>query len=147
MDLGAKKALLDVILQRAADQLGDLTPHVMDAFYRRFPDAKLRFADLANGERLKLEQQMVEQALYCLMVWLDGRPQIEIIFHTTIPHHAQTLSVRPELFSELIAAVHATIAATIPAQETEETAVWNELHAGMKALIADIVAQNGLVAA
>lgn len=147
MSLDRKKALLDVILERAAEQLGDITPHVMDAFYRRFPDAQARFADLASGERIKLEQQMVEQALYCLMVWLDSRAQIEIIFHTTIPHHAQTLSVRPELFSELIAAVHATIAATIPAQEAGETAVWNDLHAGMKVLIADIVAQNGLVAA
>lgn len=147
MSLDRKKALLGVILERAAEQLGDITPHVMDTYYRRFPDARSRFADLASGERTALEQQMVEQALYCLVVWLDSPAQIEIIFHTTIPHHAQTLSVRPELFSELIAAVHATIQATLPVQEAEAHALWNELHMGMKSLIADIVAQNGLVAA
>lgn len=139
MDLDAKKALLDVSLERAAEQLGDITPHVMEAYYRRHPEARRRFEDLASGERGALEQQMVDQALYCLMVWVESPLQIEIILNTTVPHHMQTLDIPSHLFSELIAATCATIVSTIPPQKTGELALWNELHAGIKALVDDAI--------
>jgi len=37
MDLEAKKAALNSSLERAAEDLGDITPHVMAAYYARNP--------------------------------------------------------------------------------------------------------------
>lgn len=134
-DIERAKALLDSSLERAADRLGDITPHVMSLLYSRFPEARERFETLYPGGRERLEQEMVEQALFCLMEWLNDRAVIEIILTTTIPHHAEVLAVAPKLFSGLVTAVCDTITATIPAHETAEHAVWAELHAAIQAQV------------
>jgi AcrR family transcriptional regulator len=135
MDLDRKKALLESSLERAAEALGDVTPQVMAAYYQRHPEARQRFDELLPGGGRRLEQEMVEQALYCLMEWYNAPAEIEIILTNTVPHHAETLGVRPQLFSELIAAVCDTIAATIPAHEAGERAVWRELREEMQRLV------------
>lgn len=134
MDLEEKKALLNASLERAAEQLGDITPHVYARYYERCPDARASFEELHPGNRRQLEGQMVEQALYCLMEWYDCPGEIEIILVTTIPHHIETLHVKFEHFAELIDAVCETVTATIPPQQSGELAVWEELQAAMKAL-------------
>ena len=128
MDLDQKKALLDASLERAAEKLGDITPHVLALYYRRHPDAEHYFDSLISGGRARLEQQMVDQVLYCLMEWHASPTQIKIILLEAVPHHAEVLHVRPQLFSELIIAVCDTLIATIPARETAELAVWAELR-------------------
>lgn len=133
MDVERAKALLDASLDRAAAELGDVTPHAMALFYAKHPEARERFDALYPGGRERLEQEMVEQALFCLMEWLNDRAVIEIILTTTVPHHAEVLAVSPELFLGLLGAVHDTVRATIPAHATEELAVWADIHAGLRA--------------
>jgi hypothetical protein len=135
MDLERKKALLFSSLERAADKLGDITPHTMALFYHRYPQAMALFEELYPGARLSLEGEMVQQILFCLMEWYDSASEIEIILTTTVPHHIETLKVRPELFQDLINAVCDTIVATIPTSKHDEQAVWAELRGVMTALV------------
>lgn len=134
MDLVAKKAALEASLERAAEQLGDITPHVYETYYRRCPEAKADFDHHFPGDSHPLEGQMVEQALYCLMEWFDSPGEIEIILLSTVPHHIETLHIEPRHFSELINAVCETIVATIPPERSEELAVWKELRGELIAL-------------
>ena len=128
MDVEAKKALLQSSLERAAGQLGDITPHVMASYYARHPEARERFEVLHSGNPRRLEGEMVEQVLYCLMEWFDSAGEIEIILVTTVPHHIDTLHIRPGLFIDLIAAVCETVVSTIPPDRADERGVWAELE-------------------
>lgn len=135
MTLEEKKALLYSILERAAEQLGDITEHVYSRYYRRCPEAHERFAELYPGGVQRLEGEMVEQVLYCIMEWYESPGEIEIILISTIPHHIDTLQVKQEYFSQLVAAVFDTLRATIPPHETGELAVLDELQDTLGSLV------------
>jgi len=139
MDIEIKKNLLNSSLERTAEKLGDITPNVMERFYARFQDARQCFEELYRGDRQKLEGEMIEQVLYCLMEWYDCPGEIEIVMVTTIPHHVECLHVHPEFFSGLIDAVCDTVVSTIPAEETGELGVWAELQETMRSLVDDNV--------
>lgn len=135
MENKQKLALLNGSLERTAEQLGDITPFVMKHFYARYPEAMERFNELYLGDREKLEGEMIEQALYCLMEWYECQAEVEIILSTTIPHHVEYLEVDPQFFSGLVDAVCETVVGTIPQQETGELDVWNELQATMASIM------------
>lgn len=130
-----KQELVLRTLERAADQIGDVTAPVIDLFYRRNPEGRDQFNrhDL-SGQGL-LQGTMVEQAIYCLMYWNESPGEIEVILLTTIPHHIETLAIDETLFSELMAAVCDVVGATIPPGE-EEQANWKALRETMLTLCA-----------
>ncbi|MEP2101825.1 MAG: hypothetical protein ABJP02_09980 [Parasphingorhabdus sp.] len=128
---------LETSLERAADELGDITDPVMKRYYELHPDARASFREHGLGNTVKLEAEMVESVVYCLMNWLESPQEIRIMFGSTVPHHEETLHVESNWFSGLVdAAVH-VIAATIPEAQQEERALWEEIHQGVNALIAD----------
>jgi hypothetical protein len=133
----ARQALLDAIMQRAADQLGDITPQVYARFDARFPEGRATFDTLHPGGRATLQGSMVEQSLYCLMEWLGSPGEIEIVLLGTVPHHADTLNVPPELFTGLLDAVAATVADTIPPENVDERALWNAIRADLTGVIGE----------
>ena len=135
MDAGARQALLETGLARAAELLGDVTGAVMAAFYARFPEARSAFDRLALGRREQLEGEMVEQALYCVMNWFDRPGEIEIILLGSVPHHGDTLMVDPSWYEGLIAATGTVLAATVPAGAADERAVWAEVDGELRALV------------
>lgn len=90
------QALLERGLERAAETLGDVTEPVIAAFYERFPEAQATFDRLSLGNRSRLEGEMVAQALYCLMTWFEYPDEVRGVLMTSVPHHKQTLEVRPE---------------------------------------------------
>ncbi|MCH7629820.1 MULTISPECIES: hypothetical protein [Novosphingobium] len=133
--------LLDTGLTRAAEALGDITPRVMQRLLARFPEAAQRFDSLCSWDRTpevraRLEGEMVEQALYCLMRWLESPQEVEIILYGSVPHHAETLDVPPAMFTGLLEAVCDEIIATIPADVGDELQLWQSLRADLVALIA-----------
>lgn len=140
MTVNAKQDLLTASLERAASALGDITPHVMAAYYARHPDTVALFESHQSGGRHALEGEMVEQIIYCLMEWFEAPEKIEIIFISTVPHHIDTLNVTPAQFSDLIGAVCDTVVATIPRHHAGELAVWEELRGALTGLVAQEMA-------
>lgn len=120
--------LINRTLERASEQLGDITGAVYSRFYARCPRARASFATLDAGNPARLEGTMVEQALYCLMRWHESPGEIEIILMTTIPHHIETLDVDLEQFGGLLDAVCDVIAGSIPADALDELTAWQELR-------------------
>lgn len=135
MQTAEKLERLNTSLERCAEQLGDITPVVIAAFYRAFPQARDRFDALYPNGRHQLEGEMVAQVLYCLMEWYSCPGEIEVILMTTVPHHIRTLEVGMELFSGLIDAVCDTVDATIPPEMLQERAVWAELRTVLTGLV------------
>jgi hypothetical protein len=127
----SRSDLLDAILQRAADRLGDLRPGVMARFYPRFPEARALFETESAGHREKLEGEMVEQTLYCLMTWVERPAEVRIVLQSTVPHHEAALHVSDRLFAGFLDAVVETIGATIPAEATDEQALLAAIHAAL----------------
>lgn len=137
MDAQEKLELLDSSLMRAADLLGDITPHVFERFYQVFPEALERFEELSLHQRPDLEGQMIEQSLYCLMQWFESPDTVRIIVVGTLPHHVETLNVSMDSFAGLMDAICDVIVATIPADQPGEHAIWAELRAAMHGLFAE----------
>ncbi|MEW4466504.1 hypothetical protein AB1K62_01560 [Parasphingorhabdus sp. JC815] len=132
-----KQALLETSLERAADRLGDITDPVMNRYYAVHPGARKSFQEHGLGNTVKLEAEMVESVVYCLMTWLDRPEEIRIMFGSTVPHHEEALAVNSDWFSGLVdAAVH-VIVETIPDTHQDEHALWQEIHKGLSDLIAD----------
>jgi hypothetical protein len=74
MQTERKNKLLENSLGRAAEILGDVTGPVMEKYYTNHPKAKISFEEHGFGNGVKLEAEMVESIIYCLMNWYD-RPE------------------------------------------------------------------------
>jgi hypothetical protein len=133
--------ILDAILVRAADTIGDITAPVMARFYRDHADARASFESLSNDGAAKLEAEMVETILYCVMTWIIRPSEIEIILTNTVPHHDQTLEIRPGWFDGLFDAVNVVIAGTIPADAQAEQQLWAKITDDLRAAVADARSQ------
>ncbi len=133
----AKPELLEASLTRAAEALGDITPHVFARYYDAFPEARERFEDLSLHRPEQLQGEMIEQALYCLMQWFFSPDEIRIVMVGTVPHHFETLEITPRSFSGLMDTICDVIVETIPADRRDELAVWEELREAMRGLFAE----------
>ncbi len=127
--------LVDTILYRAAEALGDITRPVMTRYYQRFPSVWEMFEHHGGMTAHTLEGEMVDQALYCLMNWYSSRGEVEIVLLGSVPHHAETLKVPPNAYQGLLQATAEVIGDTIPVDNTEELAVWRDLCDGLYAVI------------
>lgn len=130
----AKQAQLDNLLEHVADQLGDITPLVMDRFYRDYPEARVLFVDLACGYPERLEASMVESALYCVMTWFERPAEIHIILAEAVPHH-ELLGVPVAQFIGLQVAVIDTIVSALPSDGTHDRALLVEIGAALTEVI------------
>lgn len=137
MDAVEKLALIDTTLERTAEQLGDITGPVLARYYQRCPEVKALFAELGRGNSAEIEGQMVESILYCFMVWFKSPGEIRILLSESVIHHLLTLGVTLEGFTHLLVSAWEVIAASIPAENSAELAVWSELRAGLQAIIDD----------
>lgn len=133
----AKLKLLEAILCRAAEDVGDLTVPAMTLFYDRHPQAREVFERHGAGKREALEAEMVENALYSVMTWLERPTEIAIMFYGSVPHHRQTLQVGPDWYRGLIDSVIDVVAGTVPACSADEVALVREISAGLQAIIAE----------
>lgn len=132
-----KAALVDNILMRAAEHIGDITAPAMAVYYRRHPEAQAAFEAHGLGSRAHLEGMMIENSVYCLMNWVNSPGEIEILLGGSVPHHNDTLQVPPDWYGALIEATAEVIAATIPAENNAELAVWNEVRRDLRGVIDD----------
>ncbi|MBQ0770729.1 hypothetical protein [Parasphingorhabdus sp.] len=130
-----KNELLESSLERAAELLGDVTGPVMAKYYASHPQAKIAFTEHGLGNSVKLEAEMVESIIYCLMNWYDRPEEIRIMFGSTVPHHEHALHVSHEWFAGLIDAAIEVICATVPESREDELQVWNEIRSGLKTLV------------
>lgn len=140
MNRDEKIALLTTTLERAADLLGDITPHACALYYQRVPHGRAQFEHHDRLNPGRLEGEMVEQAVYCLMEWLESRATVEIILMTTLPHHIEVLDIGMAEFAALMTAVCDTIAATIPPEREDERALLGQIHDEMQVVIAEAAA-------
>ena len=131
---------LKAVLERAAEELTDLSPCAMSLFYRRHPDARSAFEHHGAGKRDQLEAEMVDNALYFLMTWMERRCEISIMLKGSVPHHDHTLKVEPEWYRGLLESVIDVIAATVPADDVDGTAIIEEIRGGLLDVIDEAAA-------
>jgi len=136
METTEKVEIVERILARAADELGDVTALVLENYYRRHPAADAAFdTHSRHDDRARLEGLMVENSLYCLMYWYQSPSEVKIMLEDSVPHHQETLQIPSKLYSELIDVTAEIIAETLPPGDTPELMVWRELRNELKQLI------------
>lgn len=135
MNITKKTALIEEILTRAAEQVGDITPAAMEAYYRRHPEVKAIFDKHSLGHTAQVEGQMIENSIHCLMNWVERPTDIQILLNDSVIHHHDVLEVSPDWYSDLIEATADVIAQTIPAENSTELSVWNEVRADLRGVI------------
>jgi hypothetical protein len=126
MKPGEKLAVVEEILERAAENIGDITDPAMAAFYARSPGGRELFAHHARHLG-HLEGLMVEQSVYCLMQWFRSPSEIEILLRDTVPHHKETLKIPTYAYKDLLIATADIIGGSIPMENDTEKAIWVEL--------------------
>lgn len=120
--------LLENCLHWAAEAVGDVTGAALRRFYQHFPEAERAFEAHGRDDRAKLEGQMVETALFCLMTWPEEPFQVVSLLTSSVPHHQGTLNVHVAWYQGLIAAVLDTIASSVPTEAEAELAVCNQIR-------------------
>ena len=138
MNMQEKNLIIETILIRASEQLGDVTKPVMAVYYERFPEARELFAHHGSHRLCGLEGEMVQQALYCLMSWFESTGDVEVMLWGSVPHHNDTLHVCPEYYQGLLTATIDVIESTISTENKQELEVWKELCDGL----ADLICQS-----
>lgn len=131
MDRERKRELAEASLERAAGQIGDITVPAMERYYALLPEARAMFVHHDPYDPHRLEGSMVEQALFCLLLWFESPAEIRILLETTVPHHIETLNVDERTFSTLLEVVCDIVGELIPPQCEDERAVWAELRADL----------------
>lgn len=126
MEPGQKLAMVEDILFRAAEHIGDITEPVMENFYKRSEGGRELF-ELHSRHMNQLEGLMVEQSVYCLMQWFKSPGEIEILLHDTVPHHKDVLNIPTRAYKDLLLATADIIAGSIPGRNNVEKALWTEL--------------------
>jgi hypothetical protein len=134
MDATEKLAVVERILDDAADELGDPTPLVLERFHRAFPAGKALFCHHGGRNSSRMEADMVRSVLYCVMIWFERPAEVEIMFNHTIPHH-EMLNIDTGYFSGLLAATLDVIGETLPAGDETRQAVWSELETQLLVLV------------
>jgi hypothetical protein len=124
-------ALLDTSLEHAAELLGDITAPVMARFYDVHPEARRVFEYHGLLGREKLEAEMVQNALYWTMTWLEHDKEIRIHLGNSVPHHEETLKVPSRWYRGLVDAVIDVIAETIPADHLDALELWKRIREGL----------------
>jgi hypothetical protein len=127
MNNSAKLQVLESVLERAADELGDITPAVLSNFYNAHPGSRELFGHHGGQNMSRMEADMVESALYCLMTWFDRPVEIEIMFTHTIPHH-EMLDIPVDQFAGLLESTIRVLGETLPADDKQGALVWSELE-------------------
>lgn len=135
IEISKQSALLERSLERAAESIGDITQPVIERFYKRYPQVRAIFEHWGLGRRAQLEADMVETALYCVMEWIERPSEVSILLGTSVPHHRDTLQVKPEWYGGLLGTVLEVIVETIPHDETAELAVMEEIRAGLNSAL------------
>src|SRR5690606_9163619 len=130
-----KQARLDAILEHTAETLGDIAPLVLARFYHRHPDARQAFRDHGYDKVERLEREMVDSALYCLMLWYERPSEIEILLSEAVPHH-QYLNIPATFFSGLQEAVLDVIGSALDATDVAARELIAELKQQLVAVIA-----------
>src|SRR3546814_744070 len=75
--------------------------------------------------------------LYCLMHCIDRRGEIDILLETSVPHHHFTLDVSLGWYRGMVDATIDVIAETVPAEASDELALWTEIRGIMDAIFAE----------
>ncbi len=130
-----KLELVEQILARAAEEIGDITAPVMSLYYQRLPDARAHFESHARSNLAQLEGEMVERALYCLMIWFESPGEIKVMLSDSVPHHQETLQVPPRYYRELINTTADVIEGCIPDENSDEMATWCELRQELRRIV------------
>ena len=124
----AKSDTIDRILERAANEKGDITQQVMSRYYSQHPQAKEHFKRHSQFSWNNLEGEMVERSLYCFMYWAQSPGEIEFLLMGSVPHHADILGIPPDFYQGLIDATAAVIESTIPEENEDEKHIWTEMY-------------------
>ncbi|MYM63950.1 hypothetical protein [Pseudomaricurvus sp. HS19] len=122
-----QQALIEATLTRTAEQVGDITPLVIQQLYHRFPEMEASFKHHGLGKQQQLEGDMVQNALYCLMDWYADPGSIEVMLAHSVPHHHYTLKVPPHWYAGLLEVTAAVVGESIPPEAGAEQAAWEAL--------------------
>ena len=137
-----RMALLETVLTRTAETLGDPTVPAMELFYSRHPETRAAFEHHGLGKRERLEAEMVDTVLYCVMTWLERPIEVAIMLYGSVPHHNDTLHVRVDWYTGLLNSVIDVIVDTIPPSAADEAALMEEIREGLAGAITE--ARGGL---
>ncbi|MFA5628625.1 MAG: hypothetical protein WC965_14300, partial [Thiohalomonadaceae bacterium] len=108
MSVNEKNALYESILYTVAEKARDINPLVLEKFYELHPEALGLFPEK------RLELMMIDQALYCVSVWLQRPMEIEILLRETLEHHRYTLQVPVTQFAGLFESLVTTLRGFVP---------------------------------
>lgn len=120
----------DLILnsfESAAESLGDITPHVYRRFFLQYPEAESLFNIKGAQFQDELKVQMVRDAIYAYLEYLETPEEVEIVFKYTIPQHVD-LDIPIRYFIALLEAVADVVCDSVDDQTQADTkASWSEL--------------------
>ena len=126
--------VIEAGLERAAEDLGDVTAPVMSEFYRRFPDARASFVHHMPASPDRLEAEMVGNALYYVMTWFEKPSEARIAFDSSVPHHRVALGVSPDWYRGFIEAF-LDVVEPAAVRDDHDRAVWQSLREGLVGLV------------
>lgn len=123
-----RSTLAETSLERLAESEGDVTQPILDAYFRKHPDAHASFVHHGLGATRELEGRMVSESLFLLLSWVEDPAAARIDHGTAIVHHNDTLLVPPHWYLGLVDAALEVLLASIPEDAEDERTLWLEVR-------------------
>lgn len=111
--------LMEQVLEYAAENVGDVTPIIIERYYKRYPEGKEAFKDHGFDRHMQVAQEMVDSALYCVMSWIERPREIKSIISDTVPHH-RSLKIPDELLESLLDVTYEVLNSGLPTSAEKE---------------------------
>ena len=125
-DISETLNLFESSLENAAEVLGDITPIVLDQFFKECPEAEAIFRTHGMGAKESLQASMVDWGLYCLMNWFERKQEIEIILFDAAKQH-DFLKLDPKLTINLFNTLIDVIESTVAEDQIETKRLWSQI--------------------
>lgn len=121
-------------LGHAAEMYGDITPMVMERFYKKYPEVESLFAELSLGRSREMEGEMVTQSIYCLMAIFGNPITTKIMLQEAIVNHLY-LKISCDYFNGLIESTVDVVISSLDGDLTECTRALNLACAQLTAVV------------
>ena len=120
--------LLDAIVERAAEQLGDVHPQILAYFFAQHPEAKQVFTHHGGAHQTSMQHAMVDWGLYCLFCWLEHTPEAKNVLTDAARQH-KSKHIDLEITHALMTSIFFIIGQSICDESSAERQLWNRLEA------------------
>ena len=123
----AEMQLLETILERAAEELGDVHPQIIRYFFSQCPEAEEVFTQHGGIHRIAMQNAMIDWGMYCLLCWLDNVGEAKNAL-TDAAHRHKSSQIDSRFTRTLMESMFTVLGRGVSLEDVAEQRLWHRIE-------------------